>query len=106
MKKIEPMKKEDIKQLANDMNKGLVFTDRHISGLNSLPMVFMPLAIMSAKKEWIDQVGLIYEYLDKAGPRSINGMPMFMSMKIVPKADVKELYDYMKKYKEAEAAVK
>jgi len=107
MEKLNRMKEEDLKQLALDMHKGLVFTDTQIQQpADMLVAVFMPLAFISINKKWVDQVGLIYEYLDKAGPRSINGMPTFMSMRIVPRADLPVLIEYVKKYEEAEKAVK
>lgn len=105
MKKLNRMKKEDLKKLACDMNKGLIFTDRDILQPNLLTAVFAPLMFIDADKKWFDTVGLIYEYYDKAGPRAINGLPMFMSMKIVPKEDMGALVEYVQKYRTAEAAV-
>lgn len=105
MKKLERMEKEDLKKLALDIHKGLVFTDTQLQQSNMLAMVFMPLAFIPINKKWVDQVGLIYEYLDKAGSRSINGMPTFMSMRIVPRADLPMLIEYVKKYEETEKAV-
>lgn len=106
LKKLNRMEKEDLKKLALDMHKGLIFADTQIQQPNMLVMVFMPLALMPINKKWVDQVGLIYEYLDKAGPRSVNGMPTFMSMRIVPRADLPMLIEYVKKYEKAEKAVK
>lgn len=37
--------------------------------------------------EYFRDIGLIYEYLDKAGPRSINGYPIFFSMRIMHRDD-------------------
>jgi len=105
VKKLSRMKEEDLKQLANDVNKGLVFTDMQIQPPSMLTSVFMPLIFIDADKKWVNQVGLIYEYLDRAGPRCINGMPMFMSMKIVVKEDMAMLIEYVQKYKEAEKTV-
>jgi len=106
MKKMKRMKKEDLKRLACDMNKGLVFTDRDVQPPRMVTSVFMPLIFMDADKKWSNQVGLIYEYYDKALPRGINGMPMFMSMRVVPKEDMSALIEYVQKYREAEIAVK
>lgn len=106
MKKLKRMEKKDLKQLACDMNKGLVFTDRQVQPPRLISTVFMPLIFLEDEKKWVDQIGLVYEYLDKAGPRAINGMPTFMSMKVVPKEDVPTLLEYVQKYREAEVAVK
>lgn len=37
--------------------------------------------------EHVEQIGIFWEYLDQAGPRSINGMPMFFSVRIMHKDD-------------------
>jgi len=35
----------------------------------------------------LQNIGVIYEYISKAGPRSINGYPCFFSFRILNKAD-------------------
>lgn len=35
----------------------------------------------------LDQIGCFWEYMDKAMPRSINGLPCFMSVRIMHKDD-------------------
>jgi len=43
-------------------------------------MIFMSLALgalADMTEEAINDIGLIYEYWDQAGPRSINGYPIF-----------------------------
>jgi hypothetical protein len=49
------------------------------------------------EKEWFmefaSQIGIIYEYYDKAGPRSCNGMPMFMSFSILNADDWKRVWE-------------
>lgn len=67
-------------------------------------MVFLPLALIG--KELSDELnenppGMIYEYIDKAGPRAVNGMPMFMSLKMVSIDDAKKIFDFYHKIKEA-----
>lgn len=48
--------------------------------------VFMPIAF-GCFAEWSEeemkQIGEIYEYMDKAGPRSIDGFPSFFSMQMI-----------------------
>lgn len=49
---IEDFKKltdEEIKDLANDIYKGLVFTDRHIQNPEDLSRVFMPLVFLEIR---------------------------------------------------------
>lgn len=38
-------------------------------------------------RRWTSDVGVIYEHYDKAGPRGINGYPMFVSMCILHRED-------------------
>ena len=40
----------------------------------------------------------IYEYYDKAGPRSVNGMPCFMSHREISKNDWEKIVKYIKQY--------
>jgi hypothetical protein len=103
-----PMTDEEIKKLAEDMYKGFVFTDRHLNSVDELSMVFLPLAL--AGKELIGELqkmptGMIYEYIDKAGPMGVNGMPMFTSFRVVSMEDTKKIFEYYNKIKEAVARV-
>ncbi len=90
------MTDQEIKQLAEDMYKGLVFTDRHIMVQEELISVFMALALM--KEEQIEEIrknppGMIYEYMEKAGPRSVNGNPMFLSFRMISISDTKKVLE-------------
>ena len=48
-----------------------------------------------------DKLCMVYEYYDKAGPRGINGYPMFMSMCMIFEDDFKIFL----KYKDAIIAI-
>ena len=87
---------EEIKKLADDMYRGLVFTDRHIQNPDDISRVFMPLALL--EKEQIEELkvkdpGMVYEYMDKAGPMAIDGMPMFCSFRFLNQEDEKKVYE-------------
>jgi hypothetical protein len=137
--KYEPLKRtksEDfLKKLAIDLENELVFTDRHISNIDNISTVFMPLICMfgSGKKtdddrkskiynilldyekekyfkslnktedecaiEYFDSIGLIYEYLDKRTPMSVNKKPSFMSCFILSKEDTLVLFKFYEEYK-------
>lgn len=95
---------EEIKKLADDMYRGLIFTDRHVQNHDDVPRVFMPLALL--EKEQIEELkagdpGMIYEYMDKAGPMSINGMPMFWSFRFLNQEDAKKVMEKYLQIKEA-----
>lgn len=69
-----------------------VYSHLHIRQQDLTPSVFMCLAIMPPMpKDYIEKVGLIYEMMDEAGPRSINGQPMFMSHRILHVDDWKRV---------------
>ena len=79
---------EEAAQLAKDIYSGHVFTDRHVTPPQDLSLVFMVLVF--TPPEEIEKIkanppGLTYEYMDKALPRSINGMPCFMSCHMIDK---------------------
>ena len=88
---------DELKQLAIDVYSGHVFCDWMINPGNpeaaaaDLRMVFMVLALMSQEQaeEWIEksEPSMLYEYMEKAGPRSVNGMPGFFSMQSLNRAD-------------------
>ena len=54
----------------------------------------------SKRENYFNNIGMLYESYDKAGPRSINGFPMFFSCKIVSSEDTKKFWDMYVKYSE------
>lgn len=55
-----------------------------------IPSVFMVAAFggfADCSKTYLDEIGIIWEWIDEALPRAINGMPMFMSCKVMHKED-------------------
>jgi hypothetical protein len=90
---VSSMTDSEVRQLALDIVQGRVFTSLHIlsedfAGVAS--MVFLPIAL--GGQEIIDEfkrndVAMVWEYIDKAGPRSINGYPIFFSFRCVTRAD-------------------
>lgn len=100
------MTDDEIKQLAEDMYRHLIFTDRQLQNKSDLTMVFTPLIFLS--KDQLAELknnppGMIYEYIDKAGPMSINGMPIFSSFSIISQEDTRKV---IQKYNEIVDMVK
>ncbi|GAH55011.1 unnamed protein product [marine sediment metagenome] len=96
---------EELKQIAVDLFHGKLFTDRHLQRVEDLTMVFMPFIFMAAKdirKLKKDPPGMIFEYRDKAGSRSVNGMPMFFSCQMLTQDDTKAVLELCKKLEEAQ----
>lgn len=85
------MNNDELKQLALDIHEGKVFGTWNIpenESPDTAGVVFMP-AILGA--EIPEDVVHLYEYIEKAGPRSVNGMPIFMSMHILKRYDHEKL---------------
>lgn len=92
----------ELKQIAADIYEGKIFTDRHIKNQKDLTFVFMPLMLGGFKnvpENDIKKIGLIYEYLDKAAPRSINGMPCFTSLRFLLIDELDQVHDFLEQYK-------
>lgn len=95
---------EELKQIALDIIKGNIFGSHCLSDLTDAPSVFMALNFLS--KEDLDgmqkaNIIFFYEYLDKAGPRSVNGMPMFYSCNMLNLEDYNKLAEYSEAFRKA-----
>jgi hypothetical protein len=94
---------EQIKELALARLARTVIFSQDVP-LNMLQMVFMPFVFMDqeqvaeiARLNAAGEIGEIYEYLSEAGPRSVNGLPSFMSFKLISKADLDAVIEMMDK---------
>lgn len=95
----------EIKELALNIYRGDIFTSLQVreSDTYLLSSIFMPLMFMD--QEQIDKMKehkayMLYASMSDAGPRSINGYPIFMSMNYIDEEDCKkvfEKYEAMKK---------
>jgi len=105
----KPLSEEEIGNLAEGIYRGSVFTDRHVHNPGDVSMVFMPLALIEGEtleRLRKDPPGMIYEYMDKAGPMAINGMPMFLSLRMTNQEDAKKVFERVRKIEEAVKGVK
>lgn len=97
----------ELKQLAIDIRAGQVFTSLHAPE-DMWSHIFMPLIFMGAK-EVLEMIvympGMMYEYMEKAGPRAINGYPCFFSVNFLDMEDTKYVIEYIHKLEEAERSV-
>lgn len=98
----------ELKQLAIDISENKVFGTFHMKEREmerdterDIGAVFMPFLFMSdeQRKEMVDKgVIHLYEYYDKAGPISVNGMPSFFSMWQIVKEDWIKIMKYIREY--------
>lgn len=106
-KSIPSLTEEFLTQLAKDIAMNLVFTSDQIHRNewdNILGMVFMPIvlgAFSDYSEEARKDIGMIYEYYAKAGPRSINGYPIFFSFSIVNVKDRQFVWEKVEKIRKA-----
>lgn len=101
--------REDLKKIALDIHKGLIFSDAMIREKSLFDMVFMVFIFMdqAARNKLLkDKPGMCFEYMEKAGPRSINGHPMFFSCQILNQGDTKHVLRMVKKLHDAEEKAK
>lgn len=82
----EKLSDDELRKFICGVLDGSIFTSAHLHNQDLLPMVFMPLAIGMFRyhseeeiKEILTQTGVFYSYMKDAGPRAINGYPMFFS---------------------------
>lgn len=74
----------------------------YIGGTNDdLAMVFMPLALGGLAGWDLEKIGLVFEEISKAGPRSINGRPCFFSCQFLHIDDLEPFTAEVKRMAEA-----
>jgi hypothetical protein len=98
---------QELRQLAVDIKGGSVFTSNHVpqGEEHMLGSIFMPLVFMDEQqhKDFMEQKpSMVYEHLSEAGPRSVNGYPIFMSMKFLVEAEYDKVMAYYKELVEWE----
>ncbi len=91
-----PLDDKRIAEIAKDVWAGQTFVSWSIPKGNEslLPMIFMPLMFIDeiTRKTWLrDKVAHFYAPMKDAGPRAINGYPMFMSMGILNQSDAERI---------------
>lgn len=102
--KFQELTNEQLKEIAIDFYEGKIFSDRHIPEHESsgLAMVFMPIALgafSAESQEDLEKIGMIYEYMSEAGPRSCNGMPGFFSLRLLNRDQCKIMFEYYNDYR-------
>ena len=90
------MTEDEIKAMAMEFVKGRLFCATHIPPEQQaamVPAVFMPLMLGGLDDIDVETIGNIVENMDAAGPRCVNGYPMFLSMRLVHKDDWDAVYE-------------
>lgn len=109
---IPRMSEEALKKFVVDFCSNLLFTSAHVPPHDHdlLPSLFMPIvfgAFADATKEEYAQLGIVYEYYahpetgrSQVFPRSINGYPIFMSMRMMHVLDWEIAFNAIKRQRE------
>ena len=104
-RKKRPLKsKQFLKELAQQVYRGEVFTSFQIQNPNDISSVFMPLMLMSpdmGQSMHQDKPCMFYASMKDALPRGINGYPMFGSVAYLTREDAEIFDDYYKKIEKA-----
>jgi hypothetical protein len=92
----KPLPEAELKEFIFGLCDGRIFTSAHLREheLEFLQIVFMPLGLgmfrdhtENEMKKIEQELGVMWEWIDKAGPRSINGLPSFFSVRMLCKSD-------------------
>ena len=92
----------ELKQIAIDLFHNKIFSSEHLKNEGDLGRVFIALRMMKPEqlKEFKKkEVCFIYEYLDKVAPRSVNGMPVFFSLKYLNREETQKTFKFYNEYK-------
>ena len=97
-------RKTELKQFAKDLHAGRIFWSLSLKeqDFSLLGSIFMPLLLvdeetrddMQAKFE-TGEYHVVYAKMSDAGPRAINGYPMFMSCAFLSKDEAEQVIEYV-----------
>lgn len=96
---------EELVQIGKDLAADKIFTNLHLGEDVMLDQCFMALTFLNEeqRKELEEnKVVVIFEYLNKAAPRTINGYPMFFSMQTLTEEEAKTVWEMYNKIKDFE----
>jgi hypothetical protein len=87
---------QELRKIAKDLYDGKIFTS---NDPNVIQMSFMVL-LFASEEQIPKDIGLIYEYMSEAAPRSINGNPMFFSARFLNNEETDKVKLYLNELKE------
>lgn len=91
----KPMTDAEITTLARDIVTNRVFVSDQLHSQKDLELVFPVILFMKKKalQELLDGgVFAFYEYLERAAPRTVNGLPMFFSCRWLTKDEYQHVH--------------
>ncbi len=93
---IPRMEESQLREFVLGVVDGKIYTHHQVPNPVDVPRVFFPLlfgALNGYNQESLEtRIGVLYEYMEKALPRGINGCPCFTSMRILHAEDWKRAH--------------
>lgn len=94
------MSKEDKLKFIEDFFADKVFTNLAVPADDhtTLSLIFLPIGLglfSSATEGYIQNIGILWEYVSAAAPRAVNGYPSFFSVRIMHIEDWIEVRDHI-----------
>jgi len=80
---------EELREFVLGCCDGRILTSAQVPA-GRLHLVFLPIALGAlheCTKEFLESIGVVYEWRDKAGPLAINGLPQFFSANLLHRED-------------------
>jgi hypothetical protein len=92
---------EELRKLAAEFVEDRIFTTLQIRDTDAdmLQVIFMPLMFIKESGAWLANAAFLYEHMDQAGPRAVNGYPSFFSVKKLTKHNYRAFTRYVEDYK-------
>jgi len=81
---------EELREFVLGVCDNKIFTDRHCRSPEDVQSVFMILALgclEGRSEDEVSNIGCVWEWVDQASPRTMNGYPMFVSVRFLNLAD-------------------
>lgn len=101
-KSVRKKSDKELLEIVKDIHAGRIFTSLQVRS-SDIGMVFMAWMLMNEKTRndmLLDPPHMLYEFMDKAGPRAVNGYPNFLSFRWLNKPDTERLRELYIKYEE------
>lgn len=95
---------KELKEIAVGIVEGNIFSSLSIppgEADNLIHLIFMPLIFLTdeQREELIaKKPAVIFAHLKDAGPRAVNGYPIFMNMEVLGREEADQLVKYMEEY--------
>lgn len=96
----------ELNQIARDLHARLIFSSQHVASADMIPQVFLAWSLMESadRRKLVDEgAAVLFEYLRKAGPLSVNGMPTFLSFEWVTADDWNKVVETLRRIEAAVA---